>query len=97
MPVIIAVPVADGVKVTLQVPDIRVQLPEELKTPAAPIEENATVPEGVRAVPAEEVSVTVAMQEEAVPTATGVPQETEVEVVRRLTRILAATVLELAL
>ncbi len=61
MPLIIAVPVAEGVKVTLQLPAVRMQLPDMLKTPVAvPVEEKATVPEGVSAVPAVEVSVTAA-------------------------------------
>jgi len=56
-----------------------------------------TVPIGVTAVPALEVSITVTVQEEGVPTVTGVSQVTVVEVVRRLTMIVAETVDELPL
>ncbi len=78
-------------KVTLQLPAVRVQLPDMLKVPVTlPVEEKATVPEGVSAVPALEVSVTVAVQEEAVFTVTGVLHMMDVEVVRRATEILKA-------
>ncbi len=101
-PLIKAVPVADGVKFTLQVavprtPPAGAQLPDELKLPAAPVEWKVTVPEGVRAVPAVDVSKTVALQEEAVFTVTGVLQVMDVEVLRRLTVMMKAVVVELPL
>jgi hypothetical protein len=87
-PVIKAVPVAVAVNVTEQVPEARAQV-VELKEPAGPVSVKVTVPVGVVTVPAE-VSVTVAAQDEAVPTSTGVVQTTAVEVVRGLTVTLAA-------
>jgi hypothetical protein len=76
------------VNVTEQVPETRAQV-VELKEPAGPVSVKVTVPVGVVTVPAE-VSVTVAAQDEAVPTSTGVVQTTAVEVVRGLTVTLAA-------
>ncbi len=95
-----AVPVAEGVKGNMQlavptVPGVRVQVPDELKVPVAPEEERVTVPDGVSAVPALEVSITVALQLEAWFTTTGVPQVTDMEVVRKPTTILAEVVVEL--
>jgi hypothetical protein len=92
--VINAVPVAVAVKVTEQLPDARAHV-VELKDPAGPVSVNVTVPVGVVMVPGE-VSVTVAVQDDATPTTTGLVQTTAVEVVRRLTVTLAA-VLVLAL
>ncbi len=74
-------------------PGVRVQMPEELKLPGEP--EKVTVPDGVRAVPALEVSITVAVQLEAWFTTTEAAQATEVLVVLRLTVTVAAVVLEL--
>ena len=84
-----AVPVAVAVKVTEQLPDTRVHV-VELKDPAGPVSVNVTVPVGVVTVPAE-VSETVAVQDEATPTTTGLVQTTVVEVVLGLTVTLAAT------
>ena len=83
-----AVPVAVGVKVTEQLPEARVHV-VELNEPAGPVSVNVTVPVGVVTVPAE-VSVTVAVHDEATPTTTGLVQTTAVEVVRGLTVTLAA-------
>lgn len=101
---IIAVPVIEGVKFTLQlaVPNITgegAHVPWlSGKVPVAvPVAEKTTTPVGVKAVPAVEVSITVAVQEDAVPTVTGVSQVTVVEVARRLTVIVAETVDELPL
>jgi hypothetical protein len=85
------VPVADGVKVTLQLPDTNVH---GLGVPREPVPDtiaNRTVPAGVLAVPAA-VSVTVAVHVEGVFTTTGVVHETAVEVVRRLTVIVLEVV-----
>jgi hypothetical protein len=83
VPVMVAVPVADGVNVTEQVPAARVQL-GALNVPAEPLEVNPTDPAGVDA-PAPLVSATVAVHVDACPTVT-VPglQTTVVEVVRRV-------------
>jgi len=86
--VINAVPVAVAVNVTEQLPDTRVQV-VELNEPAGPVSVNVTVPVGVVTVPAE-VSLTVAVQDEAWLIATGLTQTTAVEVVRGLTATLAA-------
>jgi hypothetical protein len=83
-------PEVEGVKSTLQlavptkVPGVSVQVPEELKLPVAdPKDVKATLPLGVTAVPALEVSWTKAVQVEVLPTVTGVVQATIVELVRR--------------
>ena len=81
-------PVAVAVKVTEQLPETRVQV-VELKDPAGPVSVNVTVPVGVVTVPAD-VSVTVAVHDEATPTTTGLVQTTAVEVVRGFTVTLAA-------
>jgi hypothetical protein len=82
------VPVAVAVNVTEQVPVARVQgLP--MNEPAGPVSVNVTVPVGVDVVPGE-VSATVAVQDEATPTTTGLVQTTVVEVALRLTVTLAA-------
>ena len=83
-----AVPVAVAVNVTAQLPLARVHV-VELNEPAGPVSVKVTVPVGVATVPAE-VSVTVAVHEEATPTRTGEVQTTAVEVVRGLTVTLAA-------
>jgi len=83
------VPVAVAVKVTEQLPDTSVQV-VELNEPAGPVSVNVTVPVGVVTVPAD-VSVTVAVQDDATPTTTGPVQTTAVEVVLGLTVTLAAT------
>ncbi len=81
-------PVAVAVNVTEQLPDARVQV-VELNEPAGPVSVNVTVPVGVVTVPAD-VSVTVAVHDEATPTTTGLVQTTAVEVVRGFTVTLAA-------
>jgi hypothetical protein len=87
--VIKAVPVAVAVNVTEQLPDARAHV-VELNEPAGPVSVNVTVPVGVVTVPAD-VSDTVAVQDDATPTTTGLVQTTAVEVVRGLTVTLAAT------
>ncbi len=84
-----AVPVAVAVKVTEQLPDTRAHV-VELNEPAGPVSVNVTVPVGVIMVPGE-VSLTVAVQDDAWFTTTGLVQTTAVEVVRTLTVTLAAT------
>ena len=83
-----AVPVAVAVNVTEQLPDTRAHV-VELKEPAGPVSVKVTVPVGVVMVPGE-VSVTVAVHDEAWPTTTGLVQTTAVEVLRLLTVTLAA-------
>jgi len=83
-----AVPVAVAVNVTEQLPETKAQV-VELKEPAGPVSVNVTVPVGVMIVPGE-VSLTVAVHDEAWPTTTGLVQTTAVEVVRGLTVTLAA-------
>ena len=84
-----AVPVAVAVNVTEQLPDTRAQV-VELNEPAGPVSVKVTVPVGVIMVPGE-VSLTVAVQDDAWFTTTGLVQTTAVEVVRTLTVTLAAT------
>ena len=79
---------AVAVKVTEQLPDTRAHV-VELNEPAGPVSVNVTVPVGVVAVPGE-VSVTVAVHDEAWPITTGLVQTTVVEVARRFTVTLAA-------
>jgi hypothetical protein len=81
--VITAVPAALGVKVTEQVPAVKVQL-AALKVPARPVAANPTEPAGVVA-PAPLVSATVAVHVEGwlIATVPGL-QTTVVEVVRRV-------------
>ena len=69
----------------------RVQVVNE---PVTPVWLRATVPVGVRKVPATEVSVTVTVQVEAWLMTTGVVQLTVVEVVLGLTVTLVEAVLE---
>ena len=83
-----AVPVAVAVKVTEQLPETRAHV-VELNEPAGPVSVNVTVPVGVIMVPGE-VSLTVAVQEEAWPITTGLVQTTAVEVLRSFTVTLAA-------
>ena len=83
-----AVPVAVAVKVTEQLPDTRAQV-VELNDPAGPVSVKVTVPVGVVTVPGE-VSVTVAVQDDAWFTTTGLVQTTAVEVLRLLTVTLEA-------
>jgi hypothetical protein len=94
-PVIRAVPVAVAVKVTEQLPDTSVHV-VELKEPVGPVSVKVTVPVGVVTVPVD-VSLTVAVHDEATPTTTGLVQTTAVEVVRGLTMTLAAVVVLLPL
>ncbi len=88
-PVIRAVPVAVAVKVTEQLPETKAHV-VELNDPAGPVSVKVTVPVGVVAVPGE-ASATVAVQDDACPTTTGLVQTTVVDVARRLTVTLAAT------
>ncbi len=83
-----AVPVAVAVKVTVQLPDTRAQV-VELNEPAGPVSVKVTVPVGVVTVPGD-VSVTVAVQDEAWLTTTGLVQTTAVVVLRLLTVTLEA-------
>ena len=83
-----AVPVAVAVKVTEQLPDTRAQV-VELNDPAGPVSVKVTVPVGIVTVPGE-VSVTVAVQDDAWFTTTGLEQTTAVEVLRLLTVTLEA-------
>src|SRR5260370_1080159 len=82
----VAVPAAEPVNVTLQLPATRVH---GLGVPRLPVPVtivNSTVPAGVLAVPAAE-SVTVAVHVDAWLMKTGVVQLTAVDVVRRFTVI----------
>jgi hypothetical protein len=96
-----AVPVADAVKLALQLAEAPVPLKvhgEPVKEPVAvPVAVNPTVPTGVIAVPAVEVSVTVAVQVEGWLTTTVLVHETVVLVVRGFTVMTAATVVLLPL
>jgi len=83
VPVTDAVPAADGVNVTEHDPLANVH-EGELNVPAAPLEENETVPVGVL-VGAGEVSVTVAVHVEPWFTTTGETHETAVLVDRNVT------------
>ena len=87
MPETVAVPAAEPVKVTLQLPETNVQ---GLGVPRLPVPvtiANRTVPAGVLAVPAVAVSVTVAVQVDAWLMKTGLVHDTAVVVVRRFTVI----------
>jgi len=92
--VINAVPVAVAVKVTEQLPDARAHV-VELNEPAGPVSVKVTVPVGVVTVPGE-VSVTVAVHDDAWPTTTGLVQTRAVEFARRLTVTLAAALVLVA-
>jgi len=87
------VPVAVAVKVTEQLPETNAQV-VELNEPAGPVSVKVTVPVGVMIVPGE-VSLTVAVQEDAWPITTGLVQTTAVEVLRLFTVTLAAAALVL--
>jgi len=76
------------VNVTEQLPDARVHV-VELNEPAGPVSVKVTVPVGVMIVPTE-VSVTVAVHDEATPTTTGLVQTTAAEVLRLFTVTLEA-------
>ena len=71
-------PTAEGVKVTWQLPEVRVQLGGVLREPG-PVEVKLTVPVGV-VDPDVEVSSTLAVQVEAWPTTTGLTQVRLVDV-----------------
>ncbi len=87
-------PVAVAVKVTEQLPDARAHV-VELNEPAGPVSVKVTVPVGVVTVPGD-VSVTVAVHDEACPTTTGLVQTTAVEVLRLFTVTLAAALVLVA-
>ncbi len=89
-----AVPVAVAVNVTEQLPETNAQV-VELNEPAGPVSVNVTVPVGVMIVPGE-VSLTVAVQEEAWPITTGLVQTTAVEVLRLFMVTLAAALVLVA-
>ena len=91
MPETVAVPLAEGVNVTLQLPETRVHGFGVPRLPVPLTIANRTVPAGVLAVPAA-VSVTVAVHVEAWLMKTGVVQLTAVEVVRLLTVIVLEVV-----
>ena len=82
-----AEPAAVPVKLTVQLPAVRVQL-AALNEPV-PVEVKVTVPVGVIAVPTE-VSVTVTLQLDAWLITTGLAQVIAVKVERLFTMILAA-------
>src|SRR5215470_10112860 len=96
----LAVPVAVGVKLTLQdaalaLTLVKVQLFWS-KFPASPVALKLTEPPGVRGVPPLEVSLTVAVQDEDWLRKIGLTQLIVVALVRRLTVIIAGKLLELA-
>ena len=93
-PVIRAVPEAVAVKVTEQLPETNAQV-VELNEPAGPVSVKVTVPVGVVTVPGE-VSVTVAVHDDAWPTTTGLVQTTAVEVLRLFTVTLVAALVLVA-
>ncbi len=84
----VALPAAVPVKLTVQLPPVRVQF-AALNEPV-PVDVKVTVPVGVIGVPAVEVSVTVAVQVDAWLITTGVAQETAVAEVLTVTVIIAA-------
>jgi len=84
----VAVPVADGVNVTEQLPLTNVQL-GALNVPAAPLLVKLTVPVGAMIVPGE-VSVTVTVQVEAWATATVLGEQTTAVLVFRLLTVTLA-------
>jgi hypothetical protein len=91
-----AVPVLpDGLNVEAQVADAVVPDSEQVVKvpPVTPVSDSATVPVGVRNVPAVEVSVTVTVQVEVCALVIGVVQLTVVEVVLGLTPMLAVPLL----
>ncbi len=92
-----AVPEIVARKVEVQVADAVVPLRLQVVNvpPVIPVSESATVPVGVRKVPAVEVSVTVTVHADPWLATTGVVQLTVVDVVRGLTVILVVPVLPL--
>jgi len=82
----VALPAAVPVKLTVQAPDVRIQL-GALSEPV-PVDMKVTVPVGVIAVPTE-VSVTVTLQLDAWLITTGLAQVIAVEVERLFTTTLA--------
>jgi len=90
-----AVPAVDAVNVEVHVADAVVPARVHVvNVPVTPVSLNATVPVGVRNVPAE-VSVTVTVHVEPWLTTTGVVQETAVVVARLFTTMLVVPLLEL--
>src|SRR6266436_2996125 len=90
----LAVPVLVGVNVEVQVAEAAVpESVQVVKLPVTPVTVIATVPVGVRKVPAADVSVTVTVQVEPVLTVTGLGQLIVVVVVRGLTVMLAVPLL----
>ena len=83
-----AVPVAVPVKLTVQLPAVRMQL--GALRPPVPIDVKVTVPVGTIAVPPAEVSATTTLHKEAWLITTGLAQVIVVELVRRPTMIVAA-------
>jgi hypothetical protein len=92
-----AVPEIVARKVEVQVADAVVPLRLQVVKvpPVMPVSESATVPVGVRNVPAVEVSVTVTVHVDPWLATTGVVQLTVVDVVRGLTVILVVPLLPL--
>ncbi len=92
-----AVPEIVARKVEVHVAEAVVPLSEHVVNvpPVIPVSDNATVPVGVRKVPAVDVSVTVTVHVEPWLATTGVVQPTVVEVVRGLTTMLAVPLLPL--
>jgi len=89
------VPAVDAVNVEVHVADAVVPARVHVvNDPVTPVSLNATVPVGVRNVPAE-VSVTVTVHVEPWLTTTGVVQETAVVVARLFTTMLVVPLLEL--
>jgi len=90
------VPDVEAVKVEVHVADAVV--PDKVHVvndPVTPVSLRATVPVGVTNVPAAEVSVTVTVHVDPWLTITGVVHETVVDVVLRLTTMLAVPLLPL--
>jgi hypothetical protein len=97
LPVTDAVPdiVARNVEVHVADAVVPLKLQAVKVPPVIPVSDSATVPVGVRNVPAVEVSVTVTVHVEPWLATTGVVQLTVVDVVRGLTTILAVPLLPL--
>jgi len=84
-----------AVKVEVQVAEAVVPAKVQVvKEPVTPVSPRATVPFGVRNVPAADVSVTVTLQVDPWLTMTGVVQPIEVVVVLGFTTMLAVPLLE---
>ncbi len=89
-----AVPAVEAVNVEVQVAEAVVPAKVHVvNDPVTPVSLRATVPVGVRNVPAAEVSVTVTLQVEPWLITTGVMQLTVVVVARGLTTMLAVPLL----